>query len=643
MRVTKVRRSSWLAIVATAVILGVLSFPAFSLDNPSAAAFNGKNLTGWHAQGSGNWKVDHGEIVGSVKADSSSGWLLLDHGYEDFMVRLSFRCDNCDAGMVFRSAKADNGTSGTYVSLAGPNIGAVSRLTVDAQGSEVDRKALGALNFGVPQAFDPVQIKLNPDGWNEVEFVVRGDILEGSLNEHNFRPFTIASAKLGQTSHYGVVGLRVSGSVGAELRIKDISVENLTQRPALPAEITGDHFRERKLSDLFYSEGIAAGDVNRDGVQDVVAGPFYYLGPDYTVAHEIYPSATTNPSVKNATTDADSMYNYVYDFNGDGWPDVLEIDPLTHVASLYINPRGESRHWDAYKVVTGIASETTQLTDIDGDGRPELMMSQGRAADNQICYAKPDPSDPTKPWTIHLVSEKGARGPHGMGVGDVNGDGRMDILQASGWWEQPAAGSTDLWKFHPVPEFGGGPWTAMERPFAGGAEMFVYDVNGDGLPDVITSLGSHGWGLAWLEQKKDSQGVVSWMPHMIMGNPYSAPDVIQKWEETDKSVAFSELHALAVADMDGDGLQDIIAGKRRWSHGDNYGSPDAMAAPVVYWFKLVRKPGGQVEFVPHLVNNNSGVGDQIQAVDINGDGKPDVLTSSRKGTFIFFNNLPNRH
>jgi hypothetical protein len=170
--------------------------------------------------------------------------------------------------------------------------------------------------------------------------------------------------------------------------------------------------------------------------------------------------------------------------------------------------------------------------------------------------------------------------------------------------------------------------------------MFVYDVNGDGLPDVITSLGSHGWGLAWLEQKKDSQGVVSWTPHMIMGNPYSPPDVIQKWEETDKSVAFSELHALAVADMDGDGLEDIIAGKRRWSHGDNYGSPDAMAAPVLYWFKLVRKPGGQVEFVPHLVNNNSGVGDQIQAVDVNGDGKPDVLTSSKKGTFIFFNNLP---
>lgn len=628
------RGSAWLAIVASAVILGVLSFPAFSLDNPSAPAFNGKNLSGWHTQGSGNWKVDHGEIVGSVKAGSSNAWLLLDHGYEDFMVRFFFRCDNCDAGMVFRSIKADNGTSGTYLSLAGPNIGSLSRVTIDAEGSEIDRKVLGVPNG---QDNHPAQLKLNPDGWNEVELVLRGDILEGSFNESRLRPYTIDNAKSGGTNHYGLVGLRVSGGAGAEIRIKDISFANLTQRPALPTEVTGDHFRERKLTDLFYSEGIAAGDLNRDGVQDVVSGPFYYLGPDYTVAREIYASATTDPSTKNEGSYTESMLNYVYDFNGDGWPDVLEIS--LSAAHLYINPRGEDRHWDVYKVAD-LSSETTQLQDVDGDGRPELIMAQGRGANVQIGYAKPDWSDPTKPWTIHLISEKGEYGPHGMGVGDVNGDGRMDILHSTGWWEQPPAGTTGLWTYHPVPDFGGGPGTTMERPFAGGADMFVYDVNGDGLPDVVTSLGSHGYGLAWLEQKKDSQGVISWKRHLIMNNPLSPPDVIREWEETDKSVAFSELHAVALADMDGDGLKDIVVGKRWWSHGDNYGSPEAYAQPVLYWFKLVRKPGGQVEFVPHLINNNSGVGTQIVAVDMNGDGKPDVLTSARKGAFIFFNDLP---
>jgi FG-GAP-like repeat len=94
--------------------------------------------------------------------------------------------------------------------------------------------------------------------------------------------------------------------------------------------------------------------------------------------------------------------------------------------------------------------------------------------------------------------------------------------------------------------------------------------------------------------------------------------------------------------LDGDGLKDIVIGKRWWSHGDNYGSPEAQAAPVLYWFKLVRKPGGQMEFVPHLINNNSGVGTQIVAIDMNGDGKPDILSSARKGAFIFFNNINNK-
>jgi hypothetical protein len=291
-------------------------------------------------------------------------------------------------------------------------------------------------------------------------------------------------------------------------------------------------------------------------------------------------------------------------------------------------------------VISELSAETTQLTDIDGDGRPELIMSRGRGTNVEICYAKPDWSDTTKPWTIHPISEKGEWGPHGMGVGDINGDGRQDIVTARGWWEQPSGGSIDgLWKFHAVPEFGGGAGSGMERPFAGGADMFVYDVNGDGLPDVITSLAAHGWGLAWFEQQRDGQGAISWKRHLIMGNPSSPHNSPREWEETDKSVAFSELHALALADMDGDGLKDIVTGKRWWSHGDNFSGPDAKAAPVLYWFKLVRKPGGQVEFVPHLINNNSGVGTQIVAIDMNGDGKPDILTSARKGAFIFFNNV----
>ena len=144
-----------------------------------------------------------------------------------------------------------------------------------------------------------MQLKPNPDGWNEVKIVVRGDILEGSFNDSRLRPVTIDSAKLGGTNHYGVVGLRISGGAGQRFVSKTSRSQTLPRGPALPSEFTSVHFRERKLTDLFYSEGIAAGDLNRDGVQDVVSGPFYYLGPDYTLAQEIYPSATTDPSVKN--------------------------------------------------------------------------------------------------------------------------------------------------------------------------------------------------------------------------------------------------------------------------------------------------------------------------------------------------------
>jgi hypothetical protein len=662
-------RKTRLVIVATAVITGLLSFSAFSLDNQgagdangpvectagaglcswSAPAFNGTSLAGWHVQGSGNWNADQGEIVGSVKP--GSGWLLLDHGYEDFEVRFSFRCNNCETGLLFRSKNADNGTSGDYMSLSGSNIGAVSKMILDPQGKEVDQTPIAAPNGRDNQ---PVQLTLNPDGWNEVQIFVRDNIVTGTVNDQRLGELTISGAKpapppplpsgssslpqqglnfLGGSTYYGLVGLRIAGGAGAEVRIKDISFADLTQRQALPAHYTSPDFRERELTDLFYSEGMAVGDLNHNGVKDVVAGAFYYVGPDYKVAREIFHSQTYDPSEKNATSDSNSMDDWVYDFNGDGWPDVLQVDPRDrwHVI-LYINPRGEDRHWDAYTVINSDpdAFEAPIFTPIVAGGRPVLLMAQGRGANGQICYAEPDYSDPTKPWTIHLVSEKGPWGPHGGGVGDIVGNGHMDILHDGGWWEPPPAGDTGLWKFHAAP------WSA-------GAQMFVYDVNGDGLPDVVTSIGAHGWGLAWFEQQRDSQGVISWKRHLIMGSADTPPNDRQQWEETDKSVAFSELHSMTMADMNGDGLQDIITGKRWWAHGDRYAlDPGAYGDSVLYWFQLVRKPGGEVEFIPHLINNNSGVGDQIMTVDLTGKGKPDILTSTRRGSFIFFNNIPSQ-
>ncbi len=201
-------------------------------------------------------------------------------------------------------------------------------------------------------------------------------------------------------------------------------------------------------------------------------------------------------------------------------------------------------------------------------------------------------------------------------MGDVNGDGRPDLLLNDGWWEQPAADS------------GRRDWIPHRFKFAGkgGARMFAYDVNGDGLNDIITSLDAHRWGLAWFEQVRDG-GNITFREHKIMGD---------RSEEAKYGVAFSQPHALALADIDGDGLKDIIVGKRMWAHGPK-GDIEPDAAPVLYWFQLTRGPGGEVRYVPHLIDDHSGVGCQVVAADVTGDGRRDILTASKLGVFVFNN------
>jgi len=222
---------------------------------------------------------------------------------------------------------------------------------------------------------------------------------------------------------------------------------------------------------------------------------------------------------------------------------------------------------------------------------------------------------------VHKISERIGVNAHGMGIGDINGDGRMDVVNARGWWEQPPAGSTqETWTFHAA-SFG-----------SGGAEMGVYDVNGDGLNDVVTAMAAHGWGLAWFEQKRDAKGNISFVQHDIMGD-FGTKNA--------GNVAFSELHGLTFADLDGDGVPDIIVGKRSYSHLESYTDPDPYGPAVLYWYRTVRnsRVEGGAEFVPELIHNRSGVGSHLQAVDLNGDGTPDIITSTNRGTFVFFNQM----
>ena len=340
----------------------------------------------------------------------------------------------------------------------------------------------------------------------------------------------------------------------------------------------------------------------------------------------MYTPFVYNPAYEYPQT---SMVSLAYDFTGDGWPDVLVMSGSAGIGigTLYVNPKEESRLWSKYVVIQPVGNEETLMKDIDGDGKPEII----HAGDNALRYSKSDPANPTGPWITTTISEPGLWGAnigHGLGVGDINGDARMDFISAFGWWEQPPEGRTQkLWTWHPE-EFGR---RGMSQGGAGGAEIGVYDVNGDGLNDVVTSLEGHGYGLAWFEQKRDAAGKISFVRHMIMDNfaTKNAGDVI-----------FTEPHATAFADMDGDGIPDLITGKRAMSHLYGFNDPDPFGAPVLYVYRTVRNPKapGGAEFVPELIHNRSGVGSHIGIGDLNKDGRPDIVNSTVTGTYVFINN-----
>lgn len=421
-------------------------------------------------------------------------------------------------------------------------------------------------------------------------------------------------------------GRRLSGGVGG-LGLLVIALVVSSGVSGVAAEYRVHGFKRVQLSDQFWCEGASFADFDNDGVNDVVSGPWWYQGPGYTNRHEIYaPQATfrlklgpmttvTVPGYEGAlgvaNTYSDNFFAFPRDFNGDGWMDVLVIGFPGKSTQWFENPKSGDRHWPRHVVFDQTDNESPTFADITGDGKPELVcITRG-----QYGYAAPDWADPRKPWVWHPITPKKGYGnfTHGMGLGDVNGDGRLDLLEKDGWWEQPSSLSGDPeWRFHAGP-FG-----------LGGSQMWAYDVNGDGLNDVITALTAHAYGLAWYEQKRGASGEPAWVEHVIMNKEPG---------ENRYGIKFTELHAVELVDMDGDGVKDIVTGKRFWSHG-RMGDPDRNQAAVSYWFRLVREPGGAVDFVPYRIDDGSGVGTQLVVGDVNKDGLLDLVVGNKKGTFV---------
>ena len=252
---------------------------------------------------------------------------------------------------------------------------------------------------------------------------------------------------------------------------------------------------------------------------DIVAGPYWYAGPGFEESHEYYPATESFErrkadgseqqvpgfegalGVENEYTD--NFIAHVYDFDEDGWQDILTLGFPGEQAAWYRNPQGGGGRWTRHVMLEPLDNESPGFVDIDGDDRPDILAT----SKGYVGYATRNDRDPAAAWTFHRISPHGEWDAytHGLGAGDVNGDGRADIIEANAWWEQPASLAGDpQWTRHPV-ELGYG------------AQFHAYDVNDDGLPDIVGSIEAHGYGLAWWEQVRAAGEAISFRRHLILG------------------------------------------------------------------------------------------------------------------------------
>lgn len=340
---------------------------------------------------------------------------------------------------------------------------------------------------------------------------------------------------------------------------------------------------QKQTIDLGASETSAVADVNGDGKLDIISGEYWYEAPEWT-PHKFRDLPYSNGYV-------DNFSDLPLDVDGDGHVDIVSCSWFRKTLNWWKNT-GTRGMWPEHVIEPGFSIEFAFLVDLDNDGKAREILPEFGDAKAPLAWYEASKGEFVK----HVVSDHSYG--HGIGAGDVNGDGRTDIITPKGWFEAPADPRNGNWTWHPE--------------FDLGVTGFIYavDVNGDGRPDLVTSA-AHDYGVFWMEQGPNHD----WKKHMI--------------DDT-----WSQAHAMTMVDMNGDGKPDFLTGKRYMAHDHDPGAREPLG---IYWYEFLRSEDGSVSWVKHVVDysTRTGAGMQLTAADLYHDGRLDFVAPGKTGLFLF--------